>query len=149
MREQELSSFEQGLTADHKKIIKLLGRVRASYPSEIARLVYLDDKNVSRLVDDIVREGVIVELRLDPNIIPFPLLGRLDEMWRKGIMGHVGFARMRWVALADARMQWADAETLGVEEARLQTLTRAVEILVRDGFPAQDAHRLVFGKKDE
>ena len=84
---------------DEDEILRAIGRLGASYPSELSRIVLFDLDKVFRMVNKLKDDGMIERLRLD-EYNPSPLIKcRMQDLWARGIKGFYMFSSMSFYIL--------------------------------------------------
>lgn len=101
------------------KVHKEIARLRATYPTELARNLFMDQEKVHKIIDYLLTEAVILRLKLDPAYVDNRLFYRIGHFWRRGILGFFMFSRFRWVVI-NPKLYWGSKEKYLLEHPKVE-----------------------------
>lgn len=95
---------EEDLKRHKKRIMHVVARKGATYPSEIARHMPLQPNEVAPIIHDLLESGHLQEINVTTVRIDPRLRRRFPDMWRRGETGFDTFRQRHWVGLADNKI---------------------------------------------
>jgi len=92
-RQKNLGSSDAEIYKVHKEI----ARLKATYPTELSRNLFMDREAVEKCVAWLMKEKAVLRLVLAPQILDARIAYRIHYFWSIGIKGFYVFSRMKWL----------------------------------------------------